>query len=290
MQKNNILLLALRWNIIWDSVREISLAKKLLKENPNSKIIYPCGKIIFELFENNKYLTPIYIKELDNLSKTNISKIKKLFFLIKWFFEIIKNVNNLKTVIYSWSKVKIRQSLTKIISIIKKSNFLELWFENAKWINTELYFSKEKESNIKKYLKNNKKRNISICIESTDINRMWNKTNFKNLIEKLSKTYNIYLLWIDKECNNEIIEYFWDNIINLVWKLNITESSIIIKNSYYFIWNDSWLAHIASWVNTNIIVITLEQTINENMIFNNNNYTCNILQNPDINNILIKIK
>ena len=73
MQKNNILLLTLRWNIIWDSLREIALAKKLIKKYNSNNIFYPCWKIIFDLLKNNKYIKPIYIKELNYLSDSNIN-------------------------------------------------------------------------------------------------------------------------------------------------------------------------------------------------------------------------
>lgn len=273
MQKNKILLLSLRWNIIWDSVREIALAKKILKENINSEIYYPCWKIIYELLKDNKYLTPVYIKEFDLFNSTKISKFSKVIKLIITIFKIIKLNQNIEKTIYSGSMIKIRYFAAKIISIILKSKFETKNFQYWKTEFNELFFNEKEKNNINKYLIKNNKKNISICIESTDKNRMWNKDNFIKLIENLKENYNIYLLWIDKEYNKEIIQIFWDSIINLVWFLNIRETSLIIKNSYFFIWNDSWLAHIASWVETNIIVITLENTINESEIYNNKEKT-----------------
>lgn len=287
--QNNILLLPLRGNIIWDSVREISLAKKIINSHPkeNVSIYYPCGKIIFDLFQNNKYIKPIYIKELDSFNSIKISKFTKILKLIIVCYKIIWLNKNFSKIIYSWSLVKIRYISAKIIAFFLRANFETQNFEQAKNNYCELFFTEKENSNIKEFTLNNEKPSISICIESTDKNRMWEKKKYIQLIKKLYLDYNIYLIWIDKKYNQEIIDTFWTNIINLVWKLNIRETSLIIKNSKYFIWNDSWLAHIASWVNTNIIIITLTNTIDQNYVYNNKATTkVEILNNPKINNIL----
>jgi hypothetical protein len=289
MPKNNILILSLRWNIIWDSVREISLAKKIINGNKKALIYYPCSKIIYNLLQENKYLIPIYVPELDNISNSNKNIIYKIYKIIIASIKILYNTKKIDVTVYSWSNNILRQFLSKTISLIKLSKYKRFWFEYWMLFNTELFFTEEEENSIKKYLKNNWKKNISICVESTDRKRMWSKNNFIELIEKLEKNYNIYLLWIDKKYNSKIYKHFWNKIINLVWKLDIRESSLIIKNSYFFIWNDSWLAHIASAVNTNIIIITIENTIKKDMIFNQK-IKKEILKNPKKENIINKIK
>jgi ADP-heptose:LPS heptosyltransferase len=289
MQKNNILLLTLRWNIIWDSLREIALAKKLIKEYNSNNIFYPCWKIIFDLLKNNKYIKPIYIKELNYLSDSNINIFKKIIYLFIAFFKIIYLTKNINLIHYSWQKNILRYNLAKILSFLKKSKFQHYWFEEAKWYIPELNFNINKQDIINEFLIKNNKKNIVINIESQELKRCWSIKNYSQLIKKLGEKYNIYLVWLNEEYNKYIITN--NNVVNLVWKTNILETSIIIENSNLYIWNDSWIAHLSYilWTDT-LIVINKENSTNKNKIFNKKGVTVKIIESPNIEKIISEIK
>lgn len=281
----NIILLTLRWNIIWDSLREIALAKKLLKDfNCNNKVFYPCWKVVFDLLKDNIYIQPIYIKEL-NILNQNVLIIKKIYYLIIAYFKIFNKVNNIYLVHYSGQKNILRYSLAKLLSLLKKSNFQYYWFEEAKWYIPELNFKVNEEN---KYLIKNNKKNIIINIESQELARCWSNSNYSLLIHQLETKYNIYLVWLDTKYNEIITKN--NKIINLIWKTNIIETAILIKNSDLYIWNDSWIAHLSYivWTDT-LIIINKEKSINKEKIFNEKKVSVEIIDVPSIEKIISKI-
>jgi len=268
-----IIFLSLRGNIIGDSVREIALAKKYFHDyNLKNKIIYPCGSIIFELLRNNKYLEPVLIKKFNYLTK-NISKYKKLFYLLKGFSYLLKLKDKYDFVIYLGNKYFIRKVFAKFYAKLCSAKYKKDCFENAKGYYPELFFTKKDENRIKKYLPKNNLKTIAINIESKDHERCWKIEKYFQLIKELTKKYNVILLGLDKKYNSVITSNINKNLINLVGKLNINESALIIKNSTLYLGNDSGLIHIAYSLKTpvitilsNIVSITYKKIFNKNTV------------------------
>ena len=223
----NILILPLRGNVIGDSIREIALAKKLRKEYKVDHIYYPTGKVVFNLLKHNRIIDrPLYIRELDMLNRKDISKIKKLFFVLKAIFRIYRQTRkkNIGLVVYTGKKYFIRKILARALALLLNAKFKKKGFEEAIGYNVELEFTKKEEKKIKKYLRGNKRKNIAICVEATEEKRRWNIENYKRLINYLlDKDYNVYLLGIDRKYNKVLINEYKNRIIDVVGKLDIRE-------------------------------------------------------------------
>jgi ADP-heptose:LPS heptosyltransferase len=291
-KSTKILLLTLRWNIIWDSVRELALVEKILEKHKDATIVYPCGSTLFLLFQNIKKFEPLLITEFDSLTNPKYNILKKWLFLIKWFLSICIKVKKINTVYYTWQEYIIRKLLAYILSVIHLTKLYHRDLSMVIWTKytATLQFTNEELVTAKKNIIKNWKKNIALNIESREPARCWAKSNYIKLIKLLENDYNVYLLWMDEKYNEEITNNC--NVINFINKLSIRETALLIKSCDLYLWNDSWIAHIATSVLTDLLMIINKKKsiFIDSIFYEKEKSKVILLEKPSVNMVFNEIK
>ncbi len=100
------------------------------------------------------------------------------------------------------------------------------------------------------------KKYVIIAPSASDADRNWSQNNFRELCEKLSKKYYIYLLGLQSQTEYlSVISDGLTNVRNLAGKLRLDECIHLIQNSLLFVGLDSGFTHIAYSFNKPFVAI-----------------------------------
>jgi ADP-heptose:LPS heptosyltransferase len=100
------------------------------------------------------------------------------------------------------------------------------------------------------------KKYLIIAPSASDADRNWSQNNFRELCEKLSKKYFIYLLGLQSQAEYlSVISDGLTHVQNLAGKLRLDECIHLIQNSVLFVGLDSGFTHIAYSFNKPFVAI-----------------------------------
>lgn len=250
--ERNILFVTL--SNIGDAIMTTPVLEYLHTLYPSAKFDLVCDKRSCEIFRYFPGINNIFIKEKSRGFTENYKLVKSLR---EKKYDVAVDLRTdfllfFVKAIHKYRKIK----NTNIHSCQKHMGSLKL--KKAHNIKPKIYIPKEIEENIKSFLPKSKKRIITLGLGSNDNEKIWPTHNYLKLLFLLKKHFDLVVLVGDKN-DDKISAYFEKNakfkILNLSGKLNILETSAVIKNSNFFIGNDSGLGHISSAVETSSFTI-----------------------------------
>jgi len=243
---------------------------------PAIKDIYPDAEIhtltippAEVLLRNNPFISKRFVFDKKNSFFTKVKSFFSLVFkLRKEKYDIGMSVQHYLTnaLLMKFSNIKLKIGRTKMRFVDEKVYFpnkihnrlrvltlLEPLSKNVRQHDTHIYIDSESEDRIKSQLQT-KDKNICIAPGSVWHTKKLPKYKFIEII-KLLKDYNIYLIGSPQEtelCNEIMQEANHPSIYNFAGKLNLLESSALVKNMDLMLCNDSAPLHIANAVETTV--------------------------------------
>ncbi len=257
--------LIIRFSSIGDIVLTTPVIRIIHKQIDDIEIHYLTKNIYKNLIENNTYITKIHT--LDNKNyKELIKSLKSENF--DYIIDLHNNIrtlkikNSLKALSFTLNKLNFKKWLLVNFKINKLPNkhIVDRYLDTLKPFdvhndNLGLDFFLNNNTNINNFNIPNNTKNICIVVGA----QHFTKQIPSNIITEIcnNTNYNIILIGGENDENKakEIEKNCTKPILNLVGKLSINESALVISKSDLIITSDTGLMHIASAFKKDIISI-----------------------------------
>lgn len=208
-------------------------------------------KGVIGLYKLSKELKELHIDAVLDLHNVLRTRILKMFFKEKPFFQIDKGRAEKKALITGKSFQQLKTTHERYADVFRKLGF-PLDVSNP-------CFPKRVELNSKtiSYLQTDSKKWIGIAPFAAHESKMYPLDLMEKVIEILSKTYKI-LLFGGGEHEIEILDRIqnkYKNVANLAGKLTLTEELDVISNLDIMLSMDSGNAHMAAMLGVKVLTI-----------------------------------
>jgi len=245
--KKKILIITL--SNIGDAVMTTPVLLHVLKKYKNPVIDLVCDRRSSDLFNYFPNIRNIFLKDKKRGLLSHLKLIKKLR-STKYDIAIDLRTDVLLYFIKAYKKFfkinndKIHSVEKHFLSYEKKISLIQM---------PKIYIPEYIDKKMKKYMSRARKKNISLSLGANSQHKIWPLKKYVKLINLLQDKINkIYLLGDEKDkmIADNFEKYVKVETLNLCGKLSIMETAAVIKQSDFFIGNDSGLGHIASAVRT----------------------------------------